>query len=239
MSATSNQLQQLHKYIIEKNINSYDYTRFRNVELRDLQESHAQLKLYHGVDIHPNIIRFNGITRKEGDSSIIPYILIFENVNGGTLRSYLHENSQHFSWNDMIKFSLQIASAVRYLHAKGIFNLGLRSDNIFVHNKNIKLADYGLSNRLKGQIFKYQHHRFYKKSDVYNVGFLMQEIYHNILFTESVAIPIEKYIKIYEDCLQSEPNSRPEIQTTVSNLKALIVNCNQNINCHGLEITHS
>ncbi|CAG8710350.1 26817_t:CDS:2 [Dentiscutata erythropus] len=115
-------------------------------------------------------------------------MLIFENVNGGTLRSYLHENSQHISWNDMIKFSLQIASAVRYLHAKGISNLGLRSDDIFINNKNIKLADYGLSNRLKGQIVKHKHHRFYKKSDVYSVGFLIQEIYNNSLFNENGAL---------------------------------------------------
>ncbi|CAG8779907.1 6527_t:CDS:1, partial [Dentiscutata erythropus] len=74
-----------------------------------------------------------------------------------------------------------------------------RSENIFVQNKNIKL-DYGLSkNKLKGQIVRYQHLRFYKKSDVYNVGFLMQEICHNIQFTENIVSPIEKYIKIYED----------------------------------------
>ncbi|CAG8666133.1 17110_t:CDS:2, partial [Dentiscutata heterogama] len=154
MSATSNQLQQLQKYIIEKNINCHDYTRFRIVELiknegftkvyravfknkitvilKSIENNYLtinevinELKLYHKMDIHPNIIRFNGVTRKEGDSSIIPYMLIFEDVNGGTLKSYLHENSQQLSWNDMVKFSLQIASAVRYLHAKGIFNLGL------------------------------------------------------------------------------------------------------------------
>ncbi|RIB25383.1 kinase-like domain-containing protein, partial [Gigaspora rosea] len=134
-------------------------------------------------------------------------MLIFEDVNGGTLRSYLHENSQHFSSDEMIKFSLRIANAVRYLHAKGIVNLGLHSENIFIHNKKIKLADYGLSNRLKRQAVKYQHLRFYKKFDVYNVGNLMQEMYNSCLFTES---PIDEYIKICKDCLQNEPNSRPE-----------------------------
>ncbi|CAG8805126.1 6394_t:CDS:2, partial [Dentiscutata erythropus] len=227
MSATSNPLQQLQKYIIEKNINSYDYTRFRNIELikseritrvysaifKDkttvilksfennnltINEVINELKLYHRIDIHPNIIRFNGVTRKEGDSSIIPYMLIFENVNGGTLRTYLHENSHHLSWNDIIKFSLQIASVVRYLHTKGMFNLGLCSCDIFVNNKNIKLADYGLSNRLKGQVVKYKYLRFYKKSDVYSIGFLMQEIFNNSLFTENIIGPIEKYIKIYK-----------------------------------------
>ncbi|CAG8727182.1 4026_t:CDS:2 [Dentiscutata erythropus] len=151
MSAT---IQQLQKYIIEKNINFYDYTRFRNIELiknegftkvycavfknkvtvilksfennnLTINEVINELKLYLKVNVHPNIIRFNGVTRKDGDSSIIPYMLIFENVNGGTLRTYLQENSQHLSWSDMIKFSLQIASAVRYLHANGISNLGL------------------------------------------------------------------------------------------------------------------
>ncbi|CAG8753971.1 11595_t:CDS:2, partial [Dentiscutata erythropus] len=268
MSAASNPIQQLQKYIIEKNINSYDYTCFRNVELISesftklyraifknkisvilksfennnlaINEVINELKLYHRIDIHPNILRFNGVTRKEGDSRIIPYMLVFfENVNGGTLRSYLHENSQHLSWNDMIKFSLQIASAVRFLHAKGIVNLGLCSDDILVNNKNIKLADYGLSNRLNGQIVKYKYLGFYKKYDVYSIGHLLQEIFNNSLFTENIVGPIEKYIKIYKDRLQNEPNSRPEIQTIVSNLKALIAKYNQNINSHDLEIIHT
>ncbi|KAF0521245.1 kinase-like domain-containing protein [Gigaspora margarita] len=142
-------------------------------------------------------MHFNGVTRQEGNSSLMPYILIYEDFNGGTLRSYLHENSQHLSWNDMIKFSLQIASAVRYLHAKGIVNLGLHSENIFIHNNNIKLADYGLLNRLKGQVVKYQDLGLYKKFDVYTVGILMQEMYNN-LFAENVVGPMDKYIKIYK-----------------------------------------
>ncbi|KAF0521246.1 kinase-like domain-containing protein [Gigaspora margarita] len=267
MGATGNKFQQLQKYIIEKNVTCYDHTRFKIVELikneeftrvyravfknkitvilksfenNDLtiNEVINELKLYRGVDIHPNIIRFNGVTRQEGDPSIIPYMLIYEDVNGGTLRSYLHENSQHLSWNDMIKFSLQIANAVKYLHAKGIINLGLHLENIFMHNNNIKLADYGLSNRLKRQAVKYQDLGLDKKSDIYTVGILMQEMYNNILFAKNVVSPMDKYIKIYKDCLCNEPNSRPEIQFIVSNLKSLIVNCNQNINSHDLVITH-
>ncbi|RIB25385.1 kinase-like domain-containing protein, partial [Gigaspora rosea] len=138
-------------------------------------------------------------------------MLIFDDVNGGTLRSYLHENSQHFALDEMIKFSLQIANAVRYLHTKEIVNLGLHSESIFIHNKKIKLADYGLSNRLKRQSVKYQYLRFYKKSDVYYVGVLMEEMYKSCLFTENVVGPIDEYIKIYKDCLQNEPNIRPEI----------------------------
>ncbi|CAG8667895.1 18944_t:CDS:2 [Gigaspora margarita] len=132
MSEKSNKFQQLQKYIIGKNINFYDYTRFRIVELikneeftkvyravfknkitvilksfenneLTINEVINELKLYHGVDIHP---RFNGVTRQE-------------------------------------------------------------------------------------------------------------------------------------DCLQNEPNGRPEIQFIVSDLKSLIVNCNHNISIHDLEITHS
>ncbi|CAG8573302.1 4157_t:CDS:2 [Gigaspora margarita] len=220
MSATNNKFQQLQKFIIKKNIACYDYTRFRIVELiksemftrvyravfknkttvilksfenneLTINEVINELKLYHRVDIHPNIIRFNGVTRNEGGSSIIPYMLIFEDVNGRTLRSYLHENSQYFSLDEMIKFSLQIANAVRYLHAKGMVNIGLHSENIFIHNKNIKLAGYG-------QAVKYQYLRFYKQSDVYHVGILLQEIHNNCQFTENVVGLIDEYIKIYK-----------------------------------------
>ncbi|CAG8695741.1 7756_t:CDS:2, partial [Cetraspora pellucida] len=228
MSSTSNQLQRLRKYIIENNINRYDYTHFRNVELikngrlkivyratfknkvvilkafknNDLiiNEVINELKLYNRVDIHPNIIRFYGVTKKE-DSSTIPYMLIFEFAEGGTLKSYLHENSQLLSWNDKIKFSLQIVSAVRYLHTKRIANVELHSDNIFMHHRNIKLLDYGLSNRLKEQTVKHQNLRFHKQTDVYSVGLLMQEIYNNNLIAEYIADPTilgrENYIGIY------------------------------------------
>ncbi|RIB25380.1 hypothetical protein C2G38_2165981 [Gigaspora rosea] len=115
MSATSSKFQQLQKFIIKNNITCYDYTRFRIIELiksekftrvyravfknkttvilksfenneLTINEVINELKLYNRVDIHPNIICFNGVTRNEGDSSIIPYMLIFEDFNGSWIR---------------------------------------------------------------------------------------------------------------------------------------------------------
>ncbi|CAG8795220.1 8052_t:CDS:2, partial [Dentiscutata erythropus] len=118
MSETSNPLQQLQKYIIEKNINSYDYTCFRNVKLI---KNERFTRVYRAIFENKITIILKSF---ENNNPTINEV-INENVNGGTLRSCLHENSQHLSWNDIIKFSFQIASAVRHLHSKGIFNLGL------------------------------------------------------------------------------------------------------------------
>ncbi|CAG8496119.1 44720_t:CDS:2 [Gigaspora margarita] len=165
MSATSNKFQQLQKFIIKKNITCYDYRRFRIVELIKCEKF---TRVYRAAFKNKITVILKSFESNELNINEV----IDEDVYGGSLRSYLHENSQHFSWNEMIKFSLQITNAVRYLHAKEMVNLGLHLENIFIHNKNIKLADYGLSNRLKRQSVKYQYLRFYKKSDVYNVGIL-------------------------------------------------------------------
>ncbi|KAF0518643.1 hypothetical protein F8M41_016730 [Gigaspora margarita] len=114
-------------------------------------------------------------------------MLIFEDVNGGTLRSHLHENS-HFSLDEMIKFSLKLQMLL----------------DIYMLKRWKSWIGYGLSNRLKRQAVKYKYLGFYK----------------NLILSAN------------------EPNSRPEIQIIVANLKSLIINCDQNTNRHGLEFTH-
>src|SRR5436190_22281337 len=44
------------------------------------------------------------------------YLLVMEYAEGGTLRNYLEENFPTLNWQDKYKLSLQLSSAVEYLH---------------------------------------------------------------------------------------------------------------------------
>src|SRR5438874_43465 len=72
-----------------------------------------------------------------------------EYAEGGTLRNYLKENFSSLNWQDKYGLAFQLSSAVQFLHEKGIVHKDLHSSNIFIQQNSIKLADSGLSKRIK------------------------------------------------------------------------------------------
>ncbi len=57
------------------------------------------------------------------------YLLVLEYADSGTLREYLKGNFDTFKWNDQLKFAKEIASAISFLHDKGIIHRDLVSFN--------------------------------------------------------------------------------------------------------------
>ncbi|CAI2183654.1 18681_t:CDS:2, partial [Funneliformis geosporum] len=108
------------------------------------------------------------------------FLLVLEYADGSTLNNFLNQNFEKLDWNDKYQLALQLASA----HA----------NNILVHQKRIKLADFGLSRKIaetsynanKFGVIPYMDPKFLdnknksyilnKKSDVYSVGVLMWQI---------------------------------------------------------------
>ena len=73
--------------------------------------------------MHPNILRFYGISKLETDLS--KYLLVLEYANGGTLHSYLKEKFMILEWNDKYRLALQLSSAVECIHNEGMNHCAL------------------------------------------------------------------------------------------------------------------
>ncbi|RIA86512.1 hypothetical protein C1645_727075, partial [Glomus cerebriforme] len=173
-----------------------------NNDKQILEQVVKELKLYKNVDIHENILQFYGITSVETDvHRTKKYFLVLEYADSGTLNNYLDQHFNELDWNDKFQLALQLASSVEYIHSCGIIHCDLHANNIFVCQKNIKLADFGLSkkilkeswNALKifdvipyidpksfncriNDINRIQKYKLNEKSDVYSIGVLMWQI---------------------------------------------------------------
>ncbi|CAH1767518.1 11882_t:CDS:2, partial [Entrophospora sp. SA101] len=165
----------LDEAIQKEHINFYEYS--SSHDMTNMKEIANELKLLRKVNHHQNIIHLYGNGK---------YLLVLEYADSGTLRSYLQEKCESISWDLKLKFAYEIASA--------------HSNNILVHQKTIKLADFGLSRKIlestttstfklagvlpyiDPQCFKHSNKQVYKpnkKSDVYSVGVLLWELTSN------------------------------------------------------------
>ncbi|EXX54579.1 uncharacterized protein OCT59_024301 [Rhizophagus irregularis] len=174
---------------------------FSNINNVTVKETVNELKLLYEMNFHENIIRFCGITIKNQDDNSKKYLLVMEYADSGTLRNYLKEHFDSLDWSNKLNIALQLASAVSYLHDKGIVHHNLHSNNVLVHQGIAKLTDFRLSKRseelsnIQSKLFdmiayvdpklieqkrinnhQTQSYSLNKKSNIYSIGVLLWEI---------------------------------------------------------------
>ncbi len=145
---------------------------------------------------HPNIIAVHGLHIVDSNT----FGLIMEFANAGTLAAYVRDtnNSDEIVRNSILPWSIQITSAVGYLHDRDLLHRDLTPTNILLNKTNdgtlvAKIADFGsigvTSEDCKDDVTTYvycsfqrlQGHLYAKSDDVYSIGCLMGEMFTRTL----------------------------------------------------------
>lgn len=200
----------------------------------ELEKFKAEAEVLQQLD-HENVVKMFGICE---DS--LSLLIVMEFVKLGTLHSHLHNT--HFSLDDglRMRFCLNVASGMQYVHAKNILHLDLKPLNLLVTASWIvKISDFGLARVLVSRthsstanntgtlaymdpaLFKKDSSgkvKYRKANDIHSFGVVINEIWSR-KSPYSGLLPMVAMAQI----LQGMP---PDIaQNTPSLLKELINEC--------------
>ncbi|RHZ48416.1 hypothetical protein Glove_551g57 [Diversispora epigaea] len=179
----------------KENIPFYQYSEFENVELISGNIYKAIFKISQKtialkcVYLNDKFTVDNLINENTNN-----YMIILKYANNGSLRQYLKANFQKIDWNTKLNLAKQIANVLMYLHSNEIIHGKLNSENILVHNGNIKLNVFGLTKIMPEslrflkntlgpiQYIDPQYLEFFnaigknKSSDIFSLGIILWEI---------------------------------------------------------------
>ncbi|KGN49231.1 serine/threonine/tyrosine-protein kinase HT1 [Cucumis sativus] len=179
---------------------------------------------------HPNVIKFVAACRNPP-----VYCVITEYLSQGSLRAYLHKlEHQSLPLQKLIKFALDVARGMEYLHSQGVIHRDLKPENVLIdEDMHLKIADFGIAcpeaffDPLADDPGTYRwmapemikHKPCSRKVDVYSFGLMLWEMV-------SGAIPYEDMTPIQAAFAVVNKNLRPVISSDCPlAMRALIEQC--------------
>jgi len=91
---------------------------------------------------HPSLVQFFGASTKPGQ----PLCIVTEFLEGGSLLSYLQNQGQQMTPDEMIKFAKGIAAGMVHLISEKVIHRDLAARNILLTSTNSpKVSDFGMS----------------------------------------------------------------------------------------------
>ncbi len=114
---------------------SSEYSLNPSMRKRFINEAKIQAKFS-----HPNMVNiFNLI---EQDNNVF---IVMEYINGGTLEGHLKQKGV-LSQDESLKISLQVLSALQFMHSKGVVHRDIKPSNImFTDTGVVKVTDFGIA----------------------------------------------------------------------------------------------
>lgn len=179
---------------------------------------------------HPNIIELYGASKSK-----LPYYMIMELANEGSLYNVLHKmrNTVDYDEEHVFTWCNQISLAMTYLHdmkPKPIIHRDLKSSNVLLKDQVVKLCDFGtacdnhtLMTNAKGTVAWMAPEvisttTYNEKCDVYSFGVMIWELVMR-------RIPFEKYNQ-YQIMRKVTENQRPHLPDSIpSSIRLLITQC--------------
>lgn len=105
-----------------------------------LESLQIELRVLEKLPFHVNLVNY----KKIKISSKHRQYFIMDYCNGGTLSHYL-KRQRSISESEIIEFLQQFCRGYRVLYTEGIIHRDIKPDNILLHNKVFKIADFGLA----------------------------------------------------------------------------------------------
>ena len=154
---------------------------------QDFENVEKEIEIHCTLD-HPYIIKMHDFFKENGHVYIVLNL-----AQNGNLFKFLTKNNP-LKPEDIGRFWTQTAKAIQYLHSKQILMRDLKPENLLLdENMNIKVCDFGWATRmddfeykkLQGGTFAYMSPETLEgkeqgpKSDVWSLGILLFELYHN------------------------------------------------------------
>lgn len=117
---------------------------------KEQEQLRREIQLHHTAK-HPNIVEMLGIT-KDPERNLV---LVMELVEGGDLLTMLKNSKVTLDWPTRIRMAKEVASALAFLHSKGVLHRDLKSENILIDSANetfsAKLCDFGFARSVEAR----------------------------------------------------------------------------------------